>query len=225
MRSFWRLVAAACFGTYLVALPASAEARYGSRHPDSSARADVFDYYVLALSWSPTYCLSHAKDRQQCGPSRGYGFVLHGLWPQYASGGYPQRCPARAKLDAEAVAFGKTIFPSPKLVFHEWDTHGTCSGLGALDYFKAADRARTRVVIPAHLEAPQQTQHFPAQAIVDAFVEANRFAHPDSVTVTCSGPALSEIRVCLDTNLRPTSCKRGVATNCRNGPIRIPAVR
>jgi ribonuclease T2 len=47
-----------------------------------------FDYYVLALSWSPTYCASRAgrRDRQQCGTGRGYAFVVHGLWPQYEKG-------------------------------------------------------------------------------------------------------------------------------------------
>ena len=50
--------------------------------------AGVFDYYLLALSWSPTFCLTHQKDAQCSG--KGYGFVLHGLWPQYTRGGWPQ---------------------------------------------------------------------------------------------------------------------------------------
>jgi ribonuclease I len=49
--------------------------------------AGVFDYYLLTLSWSPTFCLTH-KDDAQCS-GKGYGFVLHGLWPQYAKGGWP----------------------------------------------------------------------------------------------------------------------------------------
>lgn len=68
--------------------------------------AGVFDYYVLSLSWSPTFCLTHQNDSQCSG--KGYGFVLHGLWPQYARGGWPQsferdaldRCRARERLDA-----------------------------------------------------------------------------------------------------------------------------
>src|SRR5688500_8715794 len=47
-----------------------------------------YDYFVMALSWSPTWCLGHPQDRGQC-DGRGYGFILHGLWPQYERGGGP----------------------------------------------------------------------------------------------------------------------------------------
>jgi ribonuclease T2 len=45
-----------------------------------------FDFYLLALSWSPSYCEAsreRAPDRApdaQCGP-RPFSFVVHGLWP------------------------------------------------------------------------------------------------------------------------------------------------
>ena len=54
-----------------------------------------FDYYVLALSWSPSYCQA-AQERapnrapdQQCS-GRPFSFVVHGLWPQYERG-FPAR--------------------------------------------------------------------------------------------------------------------------------------
>jgi ribonuclease T2 len=56
-----------------------------------------FDYYVLALSWSPSFCAANAeraparsKPDPQCGP-RPYSFVVHGLWPQYERG-FPEFC-------------------------------------------------------------------------------------------------------------------------------------
>jgi ribonuclease T2 len=38
-----------------------------------------FDYYVLSLSWSPSFCETATGNarRQQCGP-RPYSFVVHG---------------------------------------------------------------------------------------------------------------------------------------------------
>ena len=57
------------------------------------ARADLpgrFDYYVLALSWSPQYCAGPgARGDPQC--ARPYGFVVHGLWPQHERG-WPEDC-------------------------------------------------------------------------------------------------------------------------------------
>src|SRR5664279_6001869 len=47
-----------------------------------------FDFYVLSLSWSPSFC-EQASERgnggrsgAQCG-GRPFSFVVHGLWPQY----------------------------------------------------------------------------------------------------------------------------------------------
>lgn len=92
--------------------------------------AGVFDYYLLTLSWSPTFCLTH-KDDVQCS-GKGYGFVLHGLWPQYAKGGWPESCPPLTTLSAAESSKGLTLFPTKKLLDHEWSKHGTCSGLGAM---------------------------------------------------------------------------------------------
>ena len=46
----------------------------------------AFDFYVLALSWSPSYCETSRERRPdgradpvQCGP-RPFSFVVHGLW-------------------------------------------------------------------------------------------------------------------------------------------------
>jgi ribonuclease T2 len=65
-----------------------------SRHRSSQAaqgQAGVFDYYLLTLSWSPEFCHSPAHaEKPEC-QSGHNGFVLHGLWPQYAQG-YPEHC-------------------------------------------------------------------------------------------------------------------------------------
>ena len=53
-----------------------------------SGQSGSFDYYVLALSRSPTFCASHPADHAECGVRR--GFVVHGLWPQYKGGGGPE---------------------------------------------------------------------------------------------------------------------------------------
>src|SRR5690606_18991341 len=53
-----------------------------------------FDFYVLALSWTPSYCEAEGDRRagdEQCSRARPYAFVVHGLWPQYERG-YPRSC-------------------------------------------------------------------------------------------------------------------------------------
>ena len=70
-------------------------------HPSRApgpAHGSSFDYYVLALSWSPGFCATHSRSLQ-CGGDD--GFVLHGLWPQYLNGGYPSDC--------KGPAFSKSV--------------------------------------------------------------------------------------------------------------------
>ena len=53
-----------------------------------------FDFYVLSLSWSPSFCEATQErgreSKEQCG-ERPYSFVVHGLWPQYEKG-FPEFC-------------------------------------------------------------------------------------------------------------------------------------
>jgi ribonuclease T2 len=50
--------------------------------------AGDFDYFILSLSWSPNWCANEGAEKgdPQCAAGAGYGWVLHGLWPQYDEG-------------------------------------------------------------------------------------------------------------------------------------------
>ncbi|HTV78953.1 MAG TPA: ribonuclease T2 [Steroidobacteraceae bacterium] len=207
----------------LLLLSPCAEARHRYGVPAGGAPGQ-FDYYLLTLSWSPSYCLVHPGDRDQC-QGHGFGFVLHGLWPQFDAGGYPQECAAEATLDREAAAIGRTLYPSPQLMRHEWQRHGTCSGLSAVEYFRSADRALAAVHIPAPFEAPRTDQQLDATQILAAFRGANPGLPPHSMTVGCSRGELSEVRVCLTRTLQPRTCGRGVRDSCARTPVTIPAAR
>jgi ribonuclease T2 len=200
-----------------------ASARHHHHAASQEGLAGQFDYYLLSLSWSPTYCLTHQDDRAQCA-GKGFGFVLHGLWPQYDSGGYPRDC-AESPLTADAQALGETLYPSPKLVQHEWSQHGTCSGMDAVTYFRTADRATAVVRIPEAFAAPRTTLLMSGEAIVSAFRAANPSLPEHGLTVICSRGQLSEVRVCLNRALAVRSCGRGVRSNCPAAPVQIRSTR
>jgi ribonuclease T2 len=211
----------------IFALSVSVGAMAKPGHGKAKAQAHEaghFDYYVLSLSWSPAYCATHPKDEQQCGVKK-HGFVLHGLWPQYAAGGYPQTCKTDAILDEGARAYGNSIFPSEKLVAHEWDKHGTCSGLDAMSYFELSNRARNRVAVPSRLEPGNRVAHLSAQEISRLIRDANPGLNNNMLTVHCGGPELSEVRVCMSMKLEPQACGAGMRSSCRAGAIRVPGVR
>jgi ribonuclease T2 len=208
-----------------VALAALAvQARHHHSSTNRSEEAGQFDYYVLSLSWAPTYCLTHADDSQECS-GKGYGFVLHGLWPQFDAGGYPENCRTEFELSADAAAKGRTIYPSERLMQHEWKEHGTCSGLDALEYFNTADRATAVAKIPTALEAPRSDQSLTSDRILNLFQGANPQLPEGAIAVTCNRAELSEVRVCLTRDLKLRSCGRGVHSNCPQVPLNIPASR
>jgi ribonuclease T2 len=114
-----------------------------------------FDYYVLSLSWSPSFCETATGNarRQQCG-ARPFSFVVHGLWPQYERG-FPEFClvpPPR--LERNIMRSMLDLMPAPGLVYHEWDQHGTCSGLQPREYFDLVRRAREKLKIPEQYSHP-----------------------------------------------------------------------
>ena len=79
-----------------------------------------FDFYVLSLSWSPSFCEAAGErgtpPQQQCG-ARPYSFVVHGLWPQYERG-FPEFCQVPApRLDRATVSSMLDLMPAPRLIF------------------------------------------------------------------------------------------------------------
>jgi ribonuclease T2 len=200
------------------------QARHHHAPTNRGGQPGEFDYYVLSLSWAPTYCLTHTDDSEECS-GKGYGFVLHGLWPQYDAGGYPEKCPTQFDLTAAAAGKGRTLYPSDRLMQHEWREHGTCSGLDAQEYFNTADRAAAVLRIPTTLEAPRSDQSLTAERIVNLFQAANPQLPAGAMTVACNRAELSEVRVCLTRDLKPRSCGRGVHSNCPRVSLKVPASR
>lgn len=188
----------------------------------SPAKNLTFDYYLVALSWSPSWCELHPDDREQCG-RRGFGFVLHGLWPQFDRGGSPKDCapvrgPDRATID-RTLAF----MPSRNLIEHEWRAHGTCSGLQADAYFALADRAYAAIRVPQVMAAGSRPPAMTSEEIRTSFLRADPRLRKDMLVVTCSGGRLAEVRVCVDDDLEPRPCGRGIRMQCpRDTPLRIP---
>ena len=196
--------------------------RSGSTH----APVDVgFDYYLIALSWSPTWCESNPDDDEQCG-RRGYGFVLHGLWPQYERGGGPQDCGGHAWPDSKTVARALAFMPSRRLIAHEWNTHGSCSGLAPDAYFAVADRAYAAIRFPPQLTPASKPGPMTAENVRQAFIDANPGLDSTMLGVSCHGRDLSEVRICVDDDLQPRRCGRGVRMSCPNNTtLRIPLIR
>ncbi len=182
-----------------------------------------FDFYVLALSWSPGFCDSVDGSHDQCEPGKGLGFVLHGLWPQYEHG-FPSDCDGARSPSRIALERAKGLFPDERLARYEWRKHGTCSGKSPSDYFADVARAREAVTIPAALLKPTDTQTYTPIDIERAFYAANPRLRPGMVSVACRRDVLEEVRICMSKDLREfRACPEVVRHGCRQREISVPA--
>jgi ribonuclease T2 len=221
-----RLVARAALLFVCLSIPSFAVAQDRRQN-----EAGQFDFYVLALSWSPSFCeaskergTSNRSTEQQCG-ERPYSFVVHGLWPQYEKG-FPEFCQVPApRLDRGIVSSMLDLMPSPRLIFNEWDKHGTCSGLNARAYFETLRKARAVTKIPAdYIDVKEPLLVAPA-SIEQAFIKANPGMTPQSIAITCDSKRLSEVRLCLTKDFHFRDCGETGRRTCRREQVVMPPVR
>ena len=200
------------------------------------SRAEVqkpgqFDYYVLALSWSPSYCDGQAgqNDNQQCAPGRRFAFVVHGLWPQYDRG-WPEYCATNEVWIPQKLIDGMMdVMPSKKLIIHEWKKHGTCSGLSQADYFGSVRQIYGSLRIPARYLTPRAMVTITPEQLVTDFVKSNRGLTADMLSVQCGNARdrarLSELRVCVKKTGSFTTCGENETRQCRAKTIVLPPVK
>ena len=205
---------------FLVLLSVTGAAERRPRHQDQQQRTQpgAFDYYILTLSWSPEFCHNHSAN-EQC-VSGHFGFVVHGLWPQF-NNGYPENCssaPGPSSLSDMA-----DIMPDPKLVEHEWRTHGTCSGLDPESYFKLVRQAFVSIKVPARFTNPREEFSLTPSQIKQEFLQSNPRLSSGEVVVSCGNNYLTGVSICLQKSLDPRDC--GFLRACRANIVRIPPVR
>lgn len=168
--------------------------------------------YLLSMSWSPQHCADvrnpkDARDRFQCSGENGrFGWVLHGLWPETDTPGYPQWCRPAKIVPQPVLKRHMCMTPSVQLLQHEWAKHGTCMSPNPDAYFRSADILFRAVRFPdmKGLAAKPQT----AGSIRRAFSAANPGVTAPMIAVSVDRQGwLDEVRLCLGPRMKPARCK------------------
>jgi ribonuclease T2 len=204
----------------------------GSAPAAARNEAGDFNYYMLVLSWSPTYCESQddqGRDGgQQCSGSRPYAFVLHGLWPQYEDG-WPENCPVRERpwVPNDLITRMLEVMPSRNLVIHEYRTHGVCSGLSPEAYFETARKLYQGVKIPERYAGPGQALTVAPAELVQDFLTANPSLENNMISISCSRNRLRDVRICFTKDLKARACGPSVSRrkSCSQEKVALPPVR
>ena len=190
--------------------------------------AGDFDYYVMALGWSPSWCAlqGDARDDPQCAAGLGLTFTLHGLWPQNDPSGWPSYCRTAERDPSRADSAGMAdIMGGSGLAWYQWKKHGRCAGLSARAYYAAMRRAYGSVSIPPVFARIDRDLTLDASVVEAAFLESNPALAADQVTVTCKSGLIQEVRICLTPDLVPRRCGADVIRDCTLPDAVLEAVR
>lgn len=194
------------------------DARAANNSGTSPQAPGQFDYYLLTLSWAPEYCHGHPNS-PECEGSHP-GFVVHGLWPQFQDGRWPSHCSDAPGLADPAAMLD--IMPDPRLIAHEWTTHGTCTGLNAAQYFRVVRQAYRSIHIPPEFAQPDQTRRHSADEIKEMFTAANPGLPASSIALSCHNRYLAGVEFCLSKTLEPVACS--AVRDCDARSISIPSL-
>ncbi len=179
--------------------------------------------YTLAISWTPQYCRSNARDESaqfQCGTRNAFGFTLHGLWPDGTGKTWPQYCKAADILPAAVIKDNLCTTPSAQLLQHEWAKHGTCMSASPAAYFDKSKR------LYAGLRYPDMNLLSRRKLTAGQFASAMARANPGiaanmmRITTTRQG-WLDEVWLCLDKGLRYAKCSADQGGVRAGAPIKI----
>ena len=195
--------------------------------PVRADRAGDFDYYVLSLSWHPSWCETEgdAEYPEQCRDGSDRGFTVHGLWPQHLRG-WPEFCrtdrpdPTRRETAAMAGLMG-----SSGLAWYQWRKHGRCSGLDGSAYLALIREAAGLFRVPGGFARIEADLRVDPDIVERAFLAANPQLRPEAVLVTCRSGLLQEVRICLDRELSPRACTEEARQTCRADRITVPGLR
>ncbi|TMW61528.1 hypothetical protein Poli38472_012719 [Pythium oligandrum] len=178
-----------------------------------------FDFYLLAQSWQPEFCYNKESQYPGCkNPDEWMKthFTLHGLWPEYTNGEYPQNCNADsfdAKTVENAVGMDDLVKYWPEVEYatssskypsfweHEWTRHGSCTGLDQATFFSSV----VSLLRDGTAQTPSFIQNNVGKTVSTADVR-KAYGTNNVVLICTSSKYLSQVYTCWakDSNNIPT---------------------
>lgn len=173
-------------------------------------------------TWVPSFCQIEGRNMQHCNyKANNKGFLIHGLWPNFRNGSWPQFCPGPPfksgninDLEEELEKYWPESLEGLKrdvLWKHEWSKHGTCatssipsmhdyfattlSLFKTIDFYKGFQKGKI---------SPQGGSTYKTREILQALT----YASPAKTmpVVVCKNGKLFEVRYCIDKLLNFVEC-------------------
>ena len=175
----------------------------------SGGSAPNFDFYVYSMTYQPEFCRESSNKYSGChhpSPNWAGQLTIHGLWPQRFDGTWPSECTAERLKHEFYRKDSDTLLPDLEEKWpnvkadvgskshtefweHEWDKHGTCSGLLQYDYFSSA--------LHLLLETPSVVKHGYGTTVHKNEL-LDGYGGGTMAALVCKSGYLSEVRACFE---------------------------
>jgi ribonuclease I len=183
-----------------------------SQSADTAGESSMFDFYVYSMTYQPEFCRENSERFTGCHHPQQYWegqLTIHGLWPQRIDGTWPSECTSERLRDQFYISpedASNSIMPEleekwPNIKAdsnsrshtefweHEWDKHGTCSGLVQFDYFSKA--------LGLLLETPSVVrQAYGSTVHKNELLDG--YGGEKMASLVCKSGYLSEVRACFE---------------------------
>ncbi|XVF43123.1 hypothetical protein PTKIN_Ptkin02bG0015300 [Pterospermum kingtungense] len=177
-----------------------------------------FDFFYFVQQWPGSYC---DTDSGCCYPTTGKpaaDFGIHGLWPNYDNGSYPEYCDSSNPfneseisdlLSSMSINWPSLSCPSSdgeSFWSHEWDKHGTCSEsvLDQHSYFETALNLKNQTQLLQILKSAginPDGGSYSLESIRDAIKEGTGYTAWIQCNEDSSGnKQLYQVYLCVDTS-------------------------
>ncbi|KAH9181609.1 hypothetical protein AeNC1_016414 [Aphanomyces euteiches] len=145
-----------------------------------------FDFYVFSQSWQPYFCTT--GNHRGCENPTDFmssNLTIHGLWPNYNSGGFPSFCGGSALTQSDIDQVG---------------ADSVAHGVDQAAYVQAAIDIETKLGTPSII-SNNIGSTVSYRDLIDAYGSGN-------VALRCAGcdNALSEVRTCYDRAYNQIAC-------------------
>ncbi|KAE9417877.1 hypothetical protein Angca_002598 [Angiostrongylus cantonensis] len=193
-----------------------------------------FDYLMLTRIHAPAVCRADDDSvPDSCEvPEGSPDWSIHGLWPNYKNGSYPQFCDGIPKkfdgkliepIERRLSKVWPNLYPTKSarsLWKHEWEKHGTCSQnlrnlSSELLYFNVTMGLDSRYAVETALKRAHivpRSEPYELQEIHKAL--ENELTNGTRVQINCltdkktRQTMLADVRMCVDKSFRPVDCPR-----------------
>ncbi|KAL9655393.1 hypothetical protein ABK040_011234 [Willaertia magna] len=196
----------------------------------NQANEKYFDYYLLSMTWPGSFCVG----KSNCSiPPFVKGFTIHGLWPNSDKNSLGPTCCYNEKLNINEI---KPLLPQLQKLWpsfsqntneqfweHEWLKHGTCSlknlktntqfnyfqnTLQLVEKLKIFEKLKKYGIVPTSSNSKQNSVITYKRDWIESVLDLVDLYG----IVACSkdGKYLSELRFCVDKELRVVECSESV---------------